>query len=83
MRNKEDVYADVYRAGRQAKNVWRYIPIDKQEGVTNAFSDSDGYWVWLDGDHVSYDGGEDCGMIHEYTVADLIAAARTIRRGRR
>lgn len=80
--NKEDMYADVYRAGRQAKNIWKYIP-RSVSGVTNAFSDSDGYWVWLDEDHVAYDGGEDCGIIHEYTIADLKEAIKTIRKGRR
>ena len=81
--NKEDAYADLFRAGRQATNIWKYIPRKKQEGVTNAFSDSDGYWIWLDDCHVAYDGGEDCGIIHEYTIKDLVEAIRTIRPGRR
>lgn len=77
---KEVAYEAVYAAGRQAKNIWHYIPTKLQEGVTNAFSDSDGYWIWLDSDHVAYDGGEDCGIIHEYNIADLKAAIKTIRK---
>ena len=80
---KEETYEELFRAKRQATNIWKYIPKSKLSGVTNAFSDSDGYWVWLDEDHVAYDGGEDCGMIHEYTIADLKAAIKTIRPGRR
>ena len=77
---KEETYADLYRAGRQATNLWKYIP-KSVSGVTNAFSDSDGYWIWLDENHQCYDDGE--GMIHEYTIADLKAAIKTIREGRR
>lgn len=77
---KEYAYADSYAAGRQAKNLWQYIPKKYREGVDNAFSDSDGYWIWLDKDHEAYDGGEDCHMIHEYTIEDIKAAVRTIRR---
>lgn len=80
---KEAAYDELYRQGRQAKDIYKYIPEKFREGVTEAFSDSDGYWIWLDheiGGWVAYDGGEDCGMIHEYTIADLKAAIKTIRR---
>lgn len=80
---KEDRYIDRYTNGQVSTNIWKYIPYKVSEGVTNAFADSDGYWVWLDyenGGWVAYDGGEDCGIIHEFTVADLKAAIKTIRK---
>lgn len=77
---KEQAYADAYNAGRQARDIWKYIPQKYREGIENAFSDSDGYWIWLDEDHEAYDGGADCHMVHEYRVADLVKAIRTIRR---
>lgn len=79
---KETAYEAVYASGRQAKDLWKYIPEKLKEGVTDAFSDSDGYWIMLDENHVAYDGGSDCGMIHEYNIADLKAAIKTIRKGR-
>lgn len=82
--DKENAYADLYRAGRESRNLWKYIPKKVHEGVNDAFSDSDGYWIFLDheiGGWVAYDGGEDCGMIHEYTIADLREAIKTIRKG--
>lgn len=78
--DKEEKYDELYRQGRQATNLWKYITASKQAFVTNAFSDSDGYWIWLDEDHVAYDGADDCGQIHEYTIADLKDAIKTIRR---
>lgn len=80
---KEETYADLYRAGRQATNLWKYIPQKTLSGVTNAFSDSDGYWIWLDENYVAYDGGPDCGIIHEYTITDLKAAIKSIRPSKR
>lgn len=82
--NKEEAYAEAFRRGTYARDLWKYIPRNKLDGVTNAFSDSDGYWIWLDhegGGYVAYDGGDDCGTIHEYTIADLRAAIKTIRKG--
>ena len=76
-------YEDLYRRGKQANNIWKYIPQKYREGVTNAFSDSDGYWIWLDheeGGWVAYDGGDDCGIIHEYTIAGLKKAIKSIRK---
>lgn len=81
--NSEDAYYDRFRSGRQAKNIWKYIPQNVMEGVQNAFSDSDGYWVWLEENWVAYDGAPDCGQIHEYTIAGLKEAIKTIRRGYR
>ncbi len=81
--DKEAIYENIYRSGRQAKDIWKYIPQKYHEGVTNAFSDSDGYWIWLnheEGGWIAYDGGEECGIIHEYTIVDLMDAIKTIRK---
>ncbi len=80
---KEERFNEAYRSGRQATDLWRYIPEKLREGVTEAIVDSDGYWIWLDENHVAYDGGADCGMIHEYNIADLRKAIKTIRKGKR
>ena len=83
---KVERYEDRYRSGRVDTNIWKYIPDKCREGVTNAFADSDGYWVWLDfeeGGWVAYDGGSDCGIIHEYTIQDMRAAIKTIRQSRK
>ena len=82
---KEQAYRALYRSGRQAKNLWTYIPDFVLPGVTNCFSDSDGYWIWLDfeeGGWSAYDHGSDCGVIHEYTIADLKQAIKTIAKVR-
>ena len=78
---KAEEYDDRYKVNKQATNIWKYIPQKKKEYVTDAFSNSDGYWIWLDEEHVAYDGAEDCGMIHEFTIADLKDAIKTIRKG--
>ena len=81
--DKQNQYERSFQTGKTATNVWKYIPAKFRETVTNAFADSDGYWIWLDqeeGGWVAYDGAEDCGMIHEYTVADLKEAIKTIRK---
>lgn len=81
--NKEDAYARMYEAGRQATDIWKYIPEKHMESVTDAFSDSDGYWIWLEDGFVAYDGAEDCRQIHEYNITDLKEAIKTIRKQRR
>lgn len=84
--DKEDRYIERYKNGQVCTNIWQYIPYKVMEGVTNAFADSDGYWIWLDyeeGGWVAYDGGEDCGIIHEFTMADLKEAIKTIRKVKR
>ncbi len=76
-------YEKRYREGRVSTDIWKYIPQNVCEGVTAAFANSDGYWIWLDheeGGWVAYDGGEDCGIIHDYTISDLKESIRTIRR---
>lgn len=80
---KEEAYARVYSSGRQATDLYKYIPEKAMEGVTDAFSDLDGYWIHLDheeGGWVAYDGGSDCGIIHEYNITDLKKAIKTIRK---
>ena len=84
--SKEERYDDMYRQGRISTNLWQYIPDKYREAVTNAIADSEGYWIWLDhedGGWVAYDGGDDCGMIHEYTIKDLKDAIKTIRQLRK
>ena len=81
---KEEAFERRQAQRRIAVDVWKYIPVKLYEAVTRAFSDSDGYWIWLDhedGGWVAYDGGEDCGTIHEYTIKDLKEAIKTIRKG--
>ena len=79
--NKEDAYARSYRSGKVCTNLWHYIPQKLAEAVTNCVTDSDGYWLWLDheeGGWSAYDHGEDCGIIHEYTIEDIKNAIKTI-----
>lgn len=79
---KAEAYEKVFEQGRQAKDLWQYIPQRVMAGVTDAYADSDGYWIQLDheeGGWTAYDGAEDCGVIHEYSIADLRKAIRTIR----
>lgn len=81
--DKQERYEQRWNAGQIDSDIWKYIPGKYNEAVTDAFADSDGYWVWLDnepGGWRAYDGGEDCGIIHEYTVADLREAIKTIKR---
>lgn len=77
---KEESYARAYAEGRQARNLWRYIPRKILSGVEWATSDSDGYWIYLNKGWTAYDGGDDCRIIHEYNVTDLRNAIKTIRR---
>ena len=78
---KEDAYCIAFENGRVCTNLWKYIPKKLMGAVTNCVTDSDGYWIWLDhkeGGWSAYDHGDDCGIIHEYTIADLKAAIKTI-----
>lgn len=65
---------------RPATNLWKYIPERLKSAVDECSTDSDGYWVYLENGYVAYDGGEDCWVIHEYTITDLKAAIKTIRK---
>lgn len=80
---KESAYEDQFRSGRQAKNLWKYIPQKLCEAVSEAYSDSDGYWIHLNEGWIAYDGGNDCGIIHCYTINDLKADIKTIRKADR
>ena len=77
---KEGAYQQVYSAGKQAKSISQYIPDAKVEAVAETLIDSDGYWVFLEEGWTAYDGGEDCRTIHEYSIVDLRAAIKTIRK---
>ena len=84
---KEFRYSVLYRTGRQAKDLYRYIPEEliDAEAIDWCDINEDGYWIYLNhegGGWVAYDGGEDCGTIHEFTVADLKEAIKTIRRAK-
>lgn len=76
---KEEEYERRWASGRVPQDIWKYVPDKYADAVTDAFADSEGYWIWLGKDYFAYDGGADCGSIHEYTVADLKEAIKTIR----
>lgn len=76
-------YEKIYRQGRECKFLWTYIPKRIEEAIDRVHVDSDGYWIYLNEDWVAYDGGNDCGTIHEYNIKDLKFAIKTIRKGRR
>lgn len=63
-----------------ASNLWKYIPRKSCPAVDDAFVDSDGYWIYLKAGWTAYDGGADCGVIHDYTISDLKASIKTIRK---
>ena len=73
-------YQDMFRAGKQAKNLWQYIPQKHYEAISDVNVDSDGYWVYLKPGWAAYDLAEDCGIIHVYTIADLKEDLKTIAR---
>ena len=75
---KEYSYERTYMMGRQAKDLYKYIPKKYMDGVDEAFSNSDGYWIWLHEGYRAYDLGSDCGIIHEHNIADLKEAIKTI-----
>lgn len=77
---KEDQWERTLSAGRQVKDIWKYIPSRLIDAVNETEIDIDGYWVYLADGYVAYDGGEDCTTIHEYNVSDLKAAIKTIRK---
>ena len=80
---KEEAYERTYNAGKHAENLYKYMPRKVLDGVIDAFSDSDGYWIYLSDHYTAYDGGSDCRIIHEHTVQDLKAAIKTIRKEER
>lgn len=73
---KEQSFADTFASGRQATNLWKYIPNRLVEAIDETAVDSDGYWIYLrDGWH---EDGE--STIHVYNIADLKNAIRNIER---
>lgn len=79
--DKIEQYERAYRAGKVSGNLWQYIPKRAMPGVTECFADTDGYWIYLDfyeRGWTAYDHGSDCGVIHEYTIADIRKAVKTI-----
>lgn len=50
-------------------NIMRYVPKRLRPHVTDAFRDSDGYWIWFDCRvDTKYDPFMSCGTIHEDTI---------------
>ena len=82
---KEEAYCEKYRQGKVCQCLWKYIPKKYEEAVSWVNTDSDGYWIYLnneDGGWRAYDHAEDCGTIHEYTIADIREAIKTIEKVR-
>ena len=71
--------ASFEQRARTAKSLWRYIPKKYRNMLQDARIESDGYWIYLENGYRAYDGGEDCAIIHEYNLADLKAALKTIQ----
>ena len=77
---KEQRFEEALQSGRASMDLWKYIPQSKAEAVEDTATDIDGYWIWLAEGYSAYDGGSDCGTIHEYTITDLRKAIKTIRK---
>lgn len=73
---KEDSY---FSRSNHAKNLWKYIPKKHYEAVADV-SSLEGYWIFLAEGWRAYDLAEDCGCIHEYNIADLKEAIKTIEK---
>ena len=70
----------IYRSGRQADDLWKYIPERISDAVDDTLVDPDGYWIFLKEGWTAYDGGEDCRTIHCYSIKDLREDIATIRK---
>ena len=77
---KEEAFEKAYRSGRCAENLWAYIPKKKYDAVRVAYVDTDGYWAYLEQGYTAYDGGEDCGVIHDYNITDFKESIKTVRK---
>lgn len=53
------------------KRIMRLIPKSKQEGISSAFHDDDGYWIWLKDGWNADRMDVVCHVIHEDTIAQL------------
>ena len=69
-----------YDYRKHSDNLWRYIPKKLLHAVEDVAIDSDGYWIWLAPGYTAYDGGSDCMAIHDYTIAEVRKAIKTIRK---
>lgn len=77
--DKEESYGD---RRRRSTDLWKYIPKKLYDAVADTGVDDDGYWVYLNRGWLAYDHGSDCSIIHEYNVADLKEAIKTIGRSK-
>lgn len=79
---KECSFEDRFNAGRIPRFIDKHIPkrLDDAGAIEETLVDSDGYWIYLAHGWTSRDGGEDCGIIHCYTIADLREDIATIRK---
>ena len=75
---KEEAYDRIYASGKQAKDLWQYIPSKLSGAVSHCDISLDGYWIYLNEGWSAYDHGKDCGIIHEYNIPDLKDAIKTI-----
>ena len=64
---KEQRYEELFASGRQAKDLWKYIPESLIEAIEETAIDSDGYWIYLN-EGWNMDGER---VIHTYTILDL------------
>lgn len=78
--DKEREWEWRYYSGRYCRNLWKYIPQKVEDGIDEIGVDYDGYWIYLKEGWTSLDGGEDCGIIHDYTIDGIKDAVSTIRR---
>ena len=77
---KENAYEQAFLRGRVSYDLWKYIPDKLSSAIHCTETSTDGYFIYLNYGWRAYDGGEDCGIIHEYTIADLKDAIKTIRK---
>jgi len=75
---KEPAYDKAYRAGKVSRDIYKYIPRKLSEAIDDCVIDPDGYWVYLNPGWSAYDHDVDCRIIHEYSIADLKQAIKTI-----
>lgn len=75
---KEDSYFSRSNHATEA-SLWKYIPKKYHEAV-DWVSVLEGYWIYLAEGWRAYDHAEDCGIIHEYNIADLKEAIKTIEK---
>lgn len=80
--DKEASYSRRWSKGTQCRCPEKYIPMRliKAGAVGLVCVDADGYWIYLTEGWTAYDGGEDCGVIHDYLITDLKESIRSIRR---